>query len=163
MTTNIGPGNAGGLGFRYGTSYNSGTINAINIFARGHADLDYWNITWTRDVWQFVSVCRNTSAGAIYVHVDGTSLGAASGGSGAYARNYVATSGLSKIQIGNAGGSGVNGIYIDDFQVLAATALYTSASYSVPSSQAILQTGTTALFNMNGSNGGTSFPNVTSN
>jgi len=163
MTTNIGPGNAGGFGCRFGRGYSEGTIDAINIFARGHADLDYWDITWTRNTWQFVSICRNTTAGAIYVHVDGVSLGAASGGSGAYARNYVATSGLNKIQIGNSGDAGLNGIYLDDFQVLASTALYTSATYSVPSSQAILQTGTTALFNMNGSNGGTSFPNVTSN
>jgi hypothetical protein len=154
---------SGGFGCRYGPQYGSGSINAINIFARGQADLDYWNITWTRNVWQFVSICRNTTAGSMYVHVDGVSLGAASGGSGAYARNFEATSGLNLIQIGNAGGAGVNGIYLDDFQVLAATALYTSASYSVPTSQAILQTGTTALFNMNGSNGGTSFPNVTSN
>jgi hypothetical protein len=154
---------SGGFGLRYGTGYNSGTINAINIFARGQADLDYWNITWTRDTWQFVSVCRNTSAGAVFVHVDGVSLGSASGGSGAYARNFEATSGLNKIQIGNADGDGVNGIYIDDFQVLGSTALYTSASYSVPTSQAVLQTGTTALFNMNGSSGGTSFPNVTTN
>jgi len=153
----------GGLGMRYGTGNGSGVINAINLFARGQADLSYWNYTWVRDDWQFVSVCRNTSAGAIYVHVDGVSLGSPSGGTSAYSRNFEATSGLNKIQIGNADGKGWTGVYVDDFQVLAATALYTSASYSVPTSQAILQTGTTALFNMNGSNGGTSFPNVTSN
>ena len=153
---------SGGLGFRYGTGYGSG-FNAINIFARGVADLDYWNYTWTRDAWQFVSVCRNTTSGTMYVHIDGVSLGAASGGSGAYARNFVATSGLNKIQIGNSGDVGANGIYFDDFQVFQSTALYTNASYSVPTAEAILQTGTTGLFNMNGTNGGTSFPNKTSN
>jgi len=153
----------GGLGLRYGRGYNSGTINAINIFARGQADLSYWNVTWTRDAWQFVSVCRNTTAGAIYVHVDGVSLGSPSGGTSAYSRNFEATSGLNKIQIGNSGDVGLNGIYLDDFQVFQTTAKYTSASYTPPTSQAILTTGTTALFNMNGSNGGTSFPNVTTN
>jgi len=99
----------------------------------------------------------------VYVHVDGVSLGAASGGSGAGTRNFVATSGLNKIQIGNAGDVGANGIYFDDFQVFQSTALYTSASYSVPTAEAILETGTTGCFNMNGTNGGTSFPNKTSN
>jgi hypothetical protein len=151
----------GGLGMRFGQSFSSGTINSLNIFARGQADLDYWDFTWTRDTWQFVSVCRNGTD--VYLHVDGTSAGAPDGGSGAGTRNFVATSGLNKITIGNAGGNGLNGIYIDDFQVFGSTALYTSASYSVPAAEAILTTGTTALFNMNGTNGGTSFPNKTSN
>lgn len=150
----------GGLGLRFGTQYNTGGLNAINIFARGQADLEYWNSTWTRDTWQFVSVTRNGTN--VYVHVDGVSLGAASGGSGAGTRNFVATTGLNKIQIGNSGDVGLNGIYIDDFQVFQSTAKYTSASYTPPASQAVLTTGTTALFNMNGTNGGTSFPNVTS-
>ena len=149
---------SGGLGLRFGTSFNSGGLNAINIFARGQLDMQYWNYTWTRDTWQFVSVCRNGTN--VYLHVDGVSQ-TVSGGSGAGTRNFVATSGLNLIQIGNAGGTGINGIYIDDFQVFQSTALYTSASYSVPTTQATLQVGTTACFNMNGSNGGTSFPNVT--
>ncbi len=150
----------GGLGLRLGTSYGSTTINAINIFARGQADLNYYNITWTRDTWQFVSVTRSSTN--IYVHVDGTLL-TQSGGSGAGTRNFVATSGLNKIQIGNANDVGMNGIYIDDFQVYKSTAVYGSSNYTPPTSQATLSTGTTALFLMNGANGGTSFPNVTSN
>jgi hypothetical protein len=151
---------SGGLGLRFGTSYNSGGLNNLNIFARGQLDMQYWGITWTRDVWQFVSVCRNGTN--VYMHVDGVSLGAASGGSGAGTRNFVATSGFNKIQIGNAGDVGLNGIYIDDFQVFQSTALYTNSSYSVPTTEATLQIGTTACFNMNGINNGTSFPNVTS-
>lgn len=149
---------SGGLGIRLGTSYNNGGINALNIFARGQADLEYWNYTWTRDTWQFVSVCRNGTN--VYFHVDGVRQ-TSGGGTGAGTRNFVATSGLNKIQIGNSGDVGLNGIYLDDFQVFKSTALYTSADYTPPASEAGLITGTTALFNMNGSNNGTSFPNVT--
>ena len=150
---------SGGFGLRLGRFYNSTTINAINIFARGSADLNYYDYTWTRDAWQFVSVCR--SGTDIFVHVDGVLL-TLSGGSGAGTRNFVATSGLNKIEIGNSGDVGLNGIYIDDFQVFGSTAVYSSSNYTPPTSQAVLTTGTTALFNMNGTNGGSSFPNVTS-
>ena len=98
----------GGLGLRLGTSYGSGTINALNIFARGQADMEYWNYTWTRDAWQFVSVCR--SGTNLYFHVDGLYQGAASGGSGAGTRNFSATTGLNNIQIGNAQDVGMNEI-----------------------------------------------------
>jgi hypothetical protein len=151
---------SGGLGLRLGTGYSSGGINALNIFARGQADLDYWSYTWPRDTWVFVSVCRNGTD--VFMHVDGTSLGSPTGGTGAGTRNFVATSGLNKIQIGNAGDVGLNGIYVDDFQVFQSTALYTNATYTPPAEQAALQLGTTGLFNMNGANGGTAFPNVTS-
>jgi len=150
----------GGLGLRFGSSFGSGGLNNLNIFARGQLDMQYWSYTWTRDVWQFVSVCRNGTN--VYMHVDGANQ-PVSGGSGAGTYNHVATSGLNKIMIGNAGGTGLNGIYIDDFQVFGSTALYTSASYTAPTAEAILETGTTACFNMNGANGGTSFPNKTSN
>jgi hypothetical protein len=151
---------SGGFGFRLGPSFNAGNFDAIGLFARGAADLNYYNITWTRDTWQFCSITR--SGTNIYVHVDGTPI-SQSGGSGAGTRNFTATSGLNRIQIGSAGGGGLRNVYVDDFQVFASTAIYSSSSYSVPTSQAILTAGTTALFNMNGSNGGTSFPNVTSN
>lgn len=151
---------SGGFGFRLGPSYGAASYNAIGLFARGQADLNYYNVTWTLDTWQFVSITR--SGTNVYVHVDGVSQ-SLSGGSGAGTRNFSATTGLNKIQIGSAGGGGLRNVYVDDFQVFASTAKYTSASYTPPTSQAILTTGTTALFNMNGSNGGTSFPNVTSN
>lgn len=149
----------GGLGLRLGSSYGAANINAIGIFARGNADLDYASITWTRDVWQFVSVTR--SGTNIYFHADGTLLTKSGSGAGTY--NFRATSGFNKIEIGRAGDRGINGIYIDDFQVFQSTAVYSSASYTPPATQAFLTTGTTCLLNMNGTNGGTSFPNVTSN
>lgn len=150
----------GGFGFRLGANFGAANFNAIGLFARGQADLNFYNITWTRDTWQFVSICR--SGTDVFVHVDGTLL-SLSGGSGAGTRNFSATTGLNQIEIGSAGGNGLRNVYVDDFQVFGSTAIYTSASYTPPTSQAILTTGTTALFNMNGSNGGTSFPNVTSN
>lgn len=150
----------GGLGVRLGSTFGSANFNAVGIFAREQADLNFYNITWTRDTWQFVSVTR--SGTDVYVHVDGVNL-SQSGGSGAGTRNFTATSGVDKIEIGAAGGGGLRNVYLDDFQVFGSTAIYTSSSYTPPTSQAILTTGTTALFNMNGSNGGTSFPNVTSN
>jgi len=151
---------SGGFGFRLGQFYGDSSFNNIGLFARGQADLNYTTgVTWTRDTWQFCSITR--SGTNIYIHVDGVSQSLA--GSGAGTRNFVATSGLNLIEIGAAGGGGLRNVYVDDFQVFAGTAKYTSASYSVPTTQAILTTGTTALFNMNGSNGGTSFPNVTSN
>jgi hypothetical protein len=152
----------GGFGFRLGPSYGASSYNAIGLFARQQADLDYFNITWTTNTWQFVSITRN--AATMYVHVDGVSISKSGQGSGsANTRSFTATSGTNNIQIGNAGGGGLRNVYVDDFQVFGSTAKYSSASYSVPTTQAILTTGTTALFNMNGSNGGTSFPNVTSN
>jgi len=151
---------SGGFGFRLGSAFNANNFNSVGIFARQQADQNFYNITWTRDTWQFVSITR--SGTDVYVHVDGVSL-TQSGGSGAGTYNYAATSGLNQIEIGRAGSDGLRNVYIDDFQVFGSTAIYTSASYSVPTSQAILTAGTTALFNMNGSNGGTSFPNVTSN
>ena len=149
----------GGFGFRLGPGFGAASYQGIGLFARGYADLDYSTNTWTNDTWQFVSITR--SGTNMYIHVDGVSQ--ALSGSGAGTTNFIATSGLNKIQIGNAGGGGLRNVYVDDFQVFAGTAKYTSASYTPPTSQAILTTGTTALFNMNGSNGGTSFPNVTSN
>ena len=151
---------AGGFGWRLGANFGASNFDAVGIFARGQADLNYYNITWTRDTWQFVSITR--SGTNVYVHVDGSLL-SLSGGSGAGTRNFTATSGLNKIQIGSAGGGGLRNVYVDDFQVFGSTAVYGSGSYTPPTAQATLITGTTALFNMNGSNGGTSFPNVTSN
>lgn len=149
---------SGGLGFRLGPNYGASSYQGLGIFARGQADQNYSTNTWTNDTWQFVSVTR--SGTNIYIHVDGAPQSQSGSGAGTY--NYAATSGYA-IQIGNAGGGGLRNVYIDDFQVFKSTAVYGSGSYSVPTSQAILTTGTTALFNMNGSNGGTSFPNVTSN
>jgi hypothetical protein len=149
----------GGLGFRLGPGYGSASFQGLNIFARGQADLNYSTNTWVRDTWQFVSICRNTAT--IYIHVDGVSQSLS--GSGGGARNFTATSAVNKFQLGGILGSGLRGVYIDDYNVFQSTALYTSATYTPPTSQAILTTGTTLLLNMNGTNGGTSFPNVTSN
>lgn len=151
---------SGGLSLRFGSNYGASNFDSINIFARGQADLNYYNYTWVRDTWQFVSVTR--SGTNVYVHVDGVSI-AQSGGSGAGTRNFVATSGLNKVEIGRAGDTGLRGVYIDDFQVFQSTAKYTNASYAVPTAQAILTTGTTLLLNMNGANNGISFPNAVSN
>lgn len=150
----------GGFGFRLGATFGASNFNAVGLFARQQADLDYFDITWTRDTWQFVSITRSSTN--IWVHVDGTRL-TSGGGSGAGSRNFTATSGTNQFQLGNAGGNGLRNVYVDDFQVFGSTAKYTSANYSVPTSQAILTTGTTLLLNMNGTNGGTSFPNTTSN
>jgi hypothetical protein len=150
----------GGLALRFGRNYGSNTINAFNIFARGQADMEYWNVTWTRDTWQYVSLTR--SGTNLFFHVDGVSL-SASGGSGGGTRNFVATSGLNKFRLGNCGDTGLRGVYIDDFRVSNATARYSSSNYTPPTAEGILETGTTLLLNLNGSNGGTSFPNKTSN
>lgn len=149
---------SGGFGFRLGPNYGASSYQGINIFARGQADLNYTTNTWTNDTWQFVSITR--SGTNIYIHVDGVSQGLS--GSGAGTRNFAATTGLNQIQIGCAGSHGLRNVYVDDFQVFAGTAKYSSASYTPPTSQAVLTTGTTALWNFNGSNGGTTFTNVTS-
>lgn len=151
----------GGFGFRLGPSYGASNFNAIGLFARSSADLDYFNKTWTLDTWQFVSITR--ASATMYVHVDGISISKSGQGSGTAATyNFTVTPSVNKIQIGNAGSGGLRNVYIDDFQVFAGTAKYSASNYTPPTSQAVLTTGTTALFNMNGSNGGTSFPNVTS-
>lgn len=147
----------GGFGCRLGTGYGSGNFNGLNIFARGQADLDYISYTWTRDAWQYVSITRN--AGTMFFHIDGVSQTLS--GSGGGARNFSATSGYA-VQIGNAGGGGLRNVYLDDFRVSNATARYTSATYTPPTAEGVLEAGTTLLMNMNGTNGGTSFPNVTS-
>lgn len=151
---------SGGFGLRLGATFGAGNFQALGFFARGVADMDYFNITWPTDTWFYMSATR--SSGVIYVHQDGVRV-TQSGGSGAGARNYAATTGSNLIQIGSAGGSGLRDIYIDDFRVSNTTARYGSGSYTPPTAEGILEIGTTLLLNMNGTNGGTSFPNKTSN
>ena len=152
---------SGGFGLRLGATYGASNFQALGFFARGQHDMNYYNITWPTDTWFYMSATR--SSASIYVHKDGVIVNqSGTGTADAATYNYPATSGLNQIQIGNAGGGGLRNIYIDDFRI-SNIARYGSGSYTPPTAEGILETGTKLLLNMNGTNGGTSFPNKTSN
>jgi len=95
---------SGGLCIRFGTGYNSGNFNALSLFARGQADLDYAAITWPRDQWVHWAVQRKSSTMSFWAN--GNKL-AITGGSGGGARNFASpsSSNLSMGSYDNGGSS----------------------------------------------------------
>jgi len=74
----------GGCAIRFGTGYNSGTINNIQIFARGAADMDHKPYTWTRDTWTHWAVQRKSSVMTFWANGDKLTTGGGGSGGGAY-------------------------------------------------------------------------------
>lgn len=160
-----------GFGARLAQSYNtnglsSGNPNRLNIFARQQADLDYWTLptSWPIDQWNFVVIQRKSGVFAAWVN--GTLL-SKSNASSSY--NFSTTAG--NVLIGTAdGGNGVgptggNTTYtwIDEFCV-SNTYRYDSQTENIPVPTAAftVDSYTTQLLHMDGSNGGTTFTNATS-
>jgi len=163
-----------GLGCRLAQRYDTnglsgGSPQYINIFARGQADLDYWTLpsNWPTGQWNFVAIQRKGSDVSCWV--EGTLLSRADGPNGT-ASGYTFSSTAGQNRIGTADGgnglgpsSGSNYVYIDEFCV-SNTYRYTdtSAAIPVPTAAFTVDSYTTQLLHMDGSNGGTTFTNATS-
>jgi hypothetical protein len=165
MSNNTG----GGLGIRLAQSFNnnglsSGSPQYINIFARGQADLDYWDITtrtgggsWTAGQWYFCALQRKGTTMAFWL--DGKLC--TKSGSGGGSRNFASGN---SIRVGTADNAdGVGPAYIDEF-CWSNTYRYTddTADIPVPTAAFTVDSYTTQLMHMDGTNGGTTFTNATS-
>jgi len=156
---------SGGFGIRLAQAYETnglGTANAkyINIFARAQADLDYWTLAanWPAASWNFVALQRKGTEMSCWVN--GTLL--TRSGSGGGTRNFASAGG--DIRIGTAdSGAGVGPAYIDEV-CFSNTYRYTdtAADIPVPTAAFTVDSYTTQLLHMDGSNGGTTFTNATS-
>jgi hypothetical protein len=157
---------AGGFGIRLAqsngsNSLNTGTAQYINIFARQQADLDYWTLptTWPAGQWNFCALQRKGTVMSFWLN--GTLCTNTNNGGGT--RNFASTSG-NNIKIGTAdGGDGVGPAYIDEI-CFSNTYRYTdtTAAIPVPSAAFTVDSYTTQLLHMDGTNGGTTFTNATS-
>jgi hypothetical protein len=154
---------SGGFGIRLAQSFNTNGLNSgaqyINIFARAQADLDYWTLpsTWPAGQWNFVVLQRKGTDMSCWVN--GSVI--TRSGSGGGTRNFA--SGTS-IRIGTAdSNNGIGPAYIDEV-CFSNTYRYTniSADTPVPTAPFTVDTYTTQLLHMDGTNGGTSFTNATS-
>ena len=157
-----------GFGFRLAQSYNANTGNTItqylNIFARQHADLDYWDLgsSWPTGSWNFLVIQRKSGSFAAWLN--GTLLSKSNASS-----SYNFDTGSASLRIGTADGtnglgptSGSNYAYIDEF-CISNTYRYDdpTASIPVPTAAFTVDSYTVQLMHMDGTNGGTSFPNAT--
>jgi hypothetical protein len=147
----------GGLGFRFGPNFNATTRDGLNIFARGQADLDYCNFTWSNDTWYWIVIQR--SGTTISFWVDGTQQ--TTQGSGGGTRNFADNSGGQQITFGNAQGSdGSQFVYFDELNITVGTALYpASGSLTVPTAPFVVEEFTTQLVHWDGANGATTCDN----
>ena len=154
---------SGGFGIRLAQSYNTSSLNTgsaqyLNIFARGQADLDYWTLPtqWPAAQWNFVAVQRKGTTVSCWVN--GTLLPRS--GSGGGTRNFASGT---EILVGTADGTnGVGPAYIDEC-CWSSTARYqfTDRNILVPAQPFTVDSYTTQLMHMDGSNGGTTFTNAT--
>jgi hypothetical protein len=153
-----------GFGIRLAQSFNNNSLNTsnarfLNIFARQQADLDYWDIgtDWPAAQWNFVVVQRKGTEMSCWVN--GTLL--TRSGSGGGTRNFASGT---DIKIGTAdGGNGVGPAYIDEI-CFSNTYRYeeTDQNIPVPTAAFTVDSYTTQLLHMDGSNNGTTFENATS-
>lgn len=154
----------GGFGIRLAQNYNNNSLNTsnarfLNIFARAQADLDYWDIgsNWPAAQWNFVAVQRKGTTMSCWVN--GNLL--TRSGSGGGTRDFASGT---NIKIGTAdGGNGVGPAYIDEI-CFSNTYRYeeTDQDIPVPTAAFTVDSYTTQLLHMDGSNGGTTFENATS-
>jgi len=163
----------GGLGIRFGATYNntSSGLNAISTFARAGTDGPYALYTWPRNQWlHFVAQRSNTAAGAANVRftywVNGVKLNN-SGGGNLNAQNFATTT-TGPLTIGNYNSGGLTdenlrGIYVDELTVAKGIARYdTVGNIVVPVSSFVVDTYTGVLMHMDGTQGSTTFVNATS-
>jgi hypothetical protein len=157
-----------GFGIRLAQQYNQNSLNNgsnakyLGLFARQQADLDYFTLpsTWPAAQWNFVAVQRKS--GTMSCWVNGT-LTTRSNGPNGTANGYSFASGTN-IKVGTADGTnGVGEAYIDEC-CWSNTYRYTdtAADIPVPTASFTVDSYTTQLMHMDGTNGGTTFTNATS-
>tara|TARA_R110000803_G_scaffold40893_4_gene88109 strand:- start:38 stop:856 length:819 start_codon:yes stop_codon:yes gene_type:complete len=168
---------SGGMGWRFARGYNASGLGAgtnakwINMFARGMADLEAWDITtgtsgapWAAGQWYFCVWQRKSGATAFWLDGVLKSVGHTnSGGSGT--RNFSVQTATTPVNLGTAdGGNGAGPIHIDEM-CWSNTWRYADQSSdldAIPSAPFTVDEYTTQLLHMDGSNGGTSWTNATS-
>lgn len=158
---------SGGFGIRLASSYNtnglsSGSPQYINIFARAQADLDYWTLptNWPAGQWNFCALQRKGTTMSFWLN--GTICTLTDNGGGT--RNFASNTGSNSIRVGTADSTnGVGSAYIDEC-CWSNTYRYTdtAANIPVPTAAFTVDSYTTQLMHMDGSNGGTTFTNATS-
>jgi len=156
---------SGGFGIRLAQSYNSlglssGSPQYLNIFARQQADLDYWAIGgsgWVAAQWNFCALQRKGTDMSFWYNGQIVTRSGSGGGT----RNF--SSGTT-IRVGTADGSnGVGLAYIDEV-CWSNTYRYSdpNSNIPVPTAAFTVDSYTTQLMHMDGTNGGTTFTNATS-
>lgn len=159
---------SGGFGCRYAKEYGSnqlGSANAkyFNVYARGQADLDYWTLpsNWSTGTWVFMVLQRRSSTMQLWV--DGVLQTRSDGPSGSAAtRNFL--SGTNITIMGDSDASnGVGPFYTDELCVSKGFARYLNDNdIPIPAAPFTVDSYTSQLMHMDGTNGGTTFDNATS-
>jgi len=166
---------AGGFGFRLAKQYNAeglstgATAKWLNIFARGQADLDRWDIstgtsgdsTWQTGKWYYCVLQRKSSNLAFWL--DGVLKTKVDGPDGTGdSRNFASSTASSDIQIGTADGSNGVKFYTDEWCWSNSWRYDDSGDIAtLPSEAFTVDEFTDQLMHMEGTDGGTSFSNDT--
>lgn len=159
----------GGLGLRLASAYNTNGLSSanpkyVNIFARNQADLDNWDMTtgtsgsnWAAETWYFCVLQRKGTTVSFWR--DGVLKTRA--GSGGGTRNFASVS-TNNIRVGAADTTtqGAGTIYIDEM-CWSNTYRYsdTTLDIPVPTAAFTVDSYTSQLMHMDGSDGGTTFSN----
>lgn len=156
----------GGFGLRLAKQYDNNGLNTgaqyIGVFARAQADLSYFTLptTWPAAQWNFCAFQRKGTTFSFWLN--GTLCTRSDGPNGdGGSRNYATGT---TIRIGTAdGGNGVGPAYIDEM-CFSNTYRYTDTTIDIPVPTApfTVDSYTTQLLHMDGSDGGNTFTNATS-
>jgi len=162
-----------GFGFRLARRYNNSGLGTgtsakyLNCFARGFADLDYWDIstgtsgdaTWQTGKWYYLVLQRKSSNMAFWV--DGILKTKQNNGSSADTFNFSSLNASTNVNLGTAdGGNGAGPIYIDEVCWSNSWRYDDTADIdTLPSSAFTVDEYTGQLLHMEGTNGGTTFSN----
>ena len=165
-----------GFGYRLGRRYNNSGLGSgasakyINIFARGYADLEYWDIstgssgdaTWQTGKWYFCVMQRKNANMSFFL--DGVLKPVAGINHASFTGdtfNFASSTAGTNVNWGTAdGGNGAGPIYTDEV-CFSNTWRYddTGDITTLPSAAFTVDEYTDMLLHMEGSNGGTSFTN----
>jgi hypothetical protein len=157
---------AGGFGCRYARQYATDRLGDTNakyfaVFARGQADLDYWTMSanWPLDTWTFMVLQRRSATMQLWV--DGVLQSRTNGPDGSMAsRNLLSGSDITIMSDDTS--NGVGPFYLDEMCVSKGTARYAyDLPIQVPTAAFTVDSLTSQLLHMDGTNGGTTFENAT--
>lgn len=163
-----------GFGWRLARRYNNSGLNTgtgakyINCFARGFADLEYWDIStgtsgpssWQTNTWYYCVFQRKSGNMAFWLDGVLKNRAANSGSYSADTFNFVSSNASSLINLGTADGGNGCVIYIDEM-CWSNTWRYddTGDITTLPSAAFTVDEYTSQLMHMEGADGGTTFTN----
>ena len=158
------------VGIRLAQQYETNGLSSanpkyLNIFLPGVADLDYWDIStnggsdWQINQWYFCALQRKSAVMSFWLNGSLKTRSNGPGGQSAATRDFP---GLSSFQI-LLDSEGAQPIYIDELCWSNSWRYQDpAAAIRVPTAPFTVDVYTGLLMHMDGSNGGTSFPNATS-